>query len=96
MEFQPIDTVMSIHIEIDLPAIRKAKEYMNENTGNQYSLIIPHLSFLLLPIPPETSNEAQMVLTSYIEQLSSFQIQLGDIIMQKDNNFGACIVILII
>lgn len=84
---KPVNTVFSVDSIIDIPELTKAKLFMNENYGNQYSHVPPHLAYTIMPFPEVNFESGRRELLEYIKTQRSYTVHISDLIYDEKGKF---------
>jgi len=64
-----VNTVFSVDSIINNKIIIDTKIFMNENFGNKYSHLPPHIGYAIVPMPEENFENAKNALENYIASI---------------------------
>lgn len=81
------NTVFSVDSILDIDALTKAKLFMNENYGNQYSHLPPHLAYTIMPFPEEKLSLGKKDLIEYIEKQKTYSVHISDLMFEERGKF---------
>lgn len=85
--FKPINTVFSVDSILDIEELINAKILMNNQYGNQYSHIPPHLAYTIIPYPEKNLEIGKAEVIDYIEQQRPFEVHISDLIYEPRSKF---------
>ncbi len=84
---QPINTVLSVDSILNIKELIDAKVLMNENYGNKYSHIPPHLAYTIMPCHEDRLQEGIALIENYISNQKAFQVNISELIYEEYNKF---------
>lgn len=81
------NTVFSVDSILNIKELVDAKNLMNENYGNQYSHIPPHLAYTIMPFPEDNLEIGKKELVEYVQQQKPFNVNLSDLMYEEKSKF---------
>jgi len=83
----PIDSVFTVDSSLDLPEFVTAKKLMNNNYGNEYVLLPPHITYALTPLPESNFEKVKVDIISYINRQKPFKAHISDLVCEAKKDF---------
>ena len=84
---KPINIVFSADSILEIKELIEAKILMNEEYGNKYSHIPPHLAYTIMPFPEKNFELGKNDLIEYIRKQKAFKVHISDLEYEEKNNF---------
>lgn len=84
---KPINTVFSVDSILEIKELIDAKLLMNEEYGNKYSHIPPHLAYTIMPFPEKNFELGKKDLIEYIKKQKAFKVHISDLEYEEKKNF---------